>query len=53
MAVVFYYEDHEPPQFHVCAADFAARILIRDEAICFTGCWVRTDDESKLSCRTV
>jgi len=24
MAIVFYDEDHEPPHFHVRAADFAA-----------------------------
>jgi hypothetical protein len=28
MAIVFYYEDHEPPHFHVRAADFSARVLI-------------------------
>jgi len=33
MAIVFYYEDHEPPHFHVRAADFTARILIGDGSL--------------------
>jgi hypothetical protein len=33
MAVVFYYDDHDPPHFHVRAPDFVARILIRDGSL--------------------
>jgi len=33
MAIVIYYEDHEPPHFHVRAADFAVCILIRDGSL--------------------
>ena len=33
MAIILYYEDHEPPHFHVRAANFAARILIRDGSL--------------------
>jgi hypothetical protein len=33
MAIVFYCDDHEPPHFHVRAADFVARILILDGSL--------------------
>jgi len=33
IAIVFYYDDHEPPHFHARGADFIARILIADGTV--------------------
>jgi hypothetical protein len=33
MVILFYYDDHDPPQFHVRGADFLARVLISDGSI--------------------
>jgi hypothetical protein len=33
MAILFYYDDHDPPHFHARGADFLARVLISDGAI--------------------
>ena len=33
MAILIYYDDHEPAHFHVIAADFTARIALADLSV--------------------
>jgi Domain of unknown function (DUF4160) len=39
MAIMFYYDDHDPPHFHVLSADFEAKIDLRDLSV--TELWSR------------
>lgn len=33
MLIMFYYDDHRPPHFHVRGSSFVARILINDGSV--------------------
>lgn len=33
MAILMYYDDHDPPHFHVRAADFRAKIAIANLSV--------------------
>jgi hypothetical protein len=33
MAILIYYDDHDPPHFHVRAANFRAKVAIRDLSV--------------------
>jgi hypothetical protein len=33
MAIMFFYRDHDPPHFHVRAADFSAKIDLADLSV--------------------
>lgn len=48
MAILFYYEDHEPPHFHVRAANFKAKISLGDLSVSEVSGQMRPQDFARL-----
>jgi hypothetical protein len=48
MAIVFYYDDHEPPHFHVRAPGFKARINLADLSASEVNGRMRPQDLARL-----
>ena len=48
MAILFYYDDHEPPHFHVRAPDFTAKIDLGDLSATEVNGRMRPGDSARL-----
>lgn len=48
MAILLYYDDHDPPHFHVKAADFSAKVDLGDLAVIEVSGRLRTRDVARL-----
>jgi hypothetical protein len=48
MAIMFFYNDHDPPHFHVEGADFSAKIALADLSVAEVRGQVRSRDLRRL-----